>query len=247
VGNSDALVYFPGQPAVPCGVLEDAGNTNQIPPDSCPFFQDLVFSTCECQSASPNPPSPRFPSYPASTPSLPTERPPIFPPERCVDPGRPGGCSICGEGFCVGSPDAIFEFPGMSPISCGNLEVAGATGYIPLDQCPFLPTLVAIPCSCQTAINPGPTHQVTPTLSPIAPFTVSSPVLSPPIAAFPVFAPVLPSFNFPPADSVLTYLGEDACSPSSPCGLCQGTQMSVLFREDFDRSPNNQKTKFVRR
>jgi hypothetical protein len=38
----DELFSFPGQPTVPCGVLEQAGLLGQVPLQSCPFLPALV-------------------------------------------------------------------------------------------------------------------------------------------------------------------------------------------------------------
>jgi hypothetical protein len=62
----------------------------------------------------------------------------------------PGGCSVCGEGLCVGNSEAIFAFPGQPVVPCGLLEQAGYTGAIPLDQCGFLAPLI-LDCECGTA------------------------------------------------------------------------------------------------
>jgi len=63
------------------------------------------------------------------------------------------GCSICGPGFCVGNPDAVFSFPGQPSVPCGTLEEAGIDGTIPLGECGFLPGLTNSVCEC-TAGNP---------------------------------------------------------------------------------------------
>lgn len=66
------------------------------------------------------------------------------------------GCSICGNDLEVGNPDAIFVFPGQPAVPCGLLQTAGETGLIPLDQCPFLPSLIG-DCECGP-IAPPPTE-----------------------------------------------------------------------------------------
>jgi len=47
VNNSDAIFVFPGQPSVPCGLLQVAGETGQIPIAQCAFLPPLI-SMCEC-------------------------------------------------------------------------------------------------------------------------------------------------------------------------------------------------------
>jgi len=58
------------------------------------------------------------------------------------------GCSICGEGKCVGKPSAIFAFPEQPPVDCGTLQQVGLDGIIPLDQCALLPNFIQI-CGCR--------------------------------------------------------------------------------------------------
>jgi len=59
------------------------------------------------------------------------------------------GCSVCGIGKFVGSPNDIFDFPGQPAVPCGLLETSGIDGLIPLDQCAFLPGLADSLCSCE--------------------------------------------------------------------------------------------------
>lgn len=60
-------------------------------------------------------------------------------------------CDICGEGKRVSAPDAIFEFPGQPAVPCGQLQLAGELGEIPLDQCAFIPPLIEM-CECVQTI-----------------------------------------------------------------------------------------------
>jgi len=57
------------------------------------------------------------------------------------------GCSVCGDGKAVTAPSAVFSFPSQPPIPCGMLQDAGMNGYIPLEQCVFLPPLLTM-CGC---------------------------------------------------------------------------------------------------
>mmetsp|Transcript_12833 Transcript_12833/g.14293 ORF Transcript_12833/g.14293 Transcript_12833/m.14293 type:complete len:211 (-) Transcript_12833:71-703(-) len=45
----DAIFIFPGQPSVPCGALEAAGESGAIPLAECGFLPSLV-TVCECAS-----------------------------------------------------------------------------------------------------------------------------------------------------------------------------------------------------
>mmetsp|Transcript_5040 Transcript_5040/g.7284 ORF Transcript_5040/g.7284 Transcript_5040/m.7284 type:complete len:393 (-) Transcript_5040:182-1360(-) len=66
----------------------------------------------------------------------------------------PGGCSVCGEGKCIGKPDEIFAFPGQPVVSCGELQVAGLDKLIPLKECSLLPTLIDA-CECREGSSGG--------------------------------------------------------------------------------------------
>jgi len=68
-------------------------------------------------------------------------------PAVCDSPLPAIGCSVCGLGKFVSSPNNIFAFPGQPAVSCGLLESSGLDGSIPLDQCVFLPSLVT-DCDC---------------------------------------------------------------------------------------------------
>jgi hypothetical protein len=86
-------------------------------------------------------------------------------PTPTVTPSANTGCFICGDGLVVTKPETIFAFPGQPQVPCGQLEEAGKTGLIPLEQCPFLPPLVADDCGCA----------LSPTASPVMVTNPSSP------------------------------------------------------------------------
>eukprot|EP00548_Thalassiothrix_antarctica_P013167 CAMPEP_0194169442 /NCGR_PEP_ID=MMETSP0154-20130528/4115_1 /TAXON_ID=1049557 /ORGANISM="Thalassiothrix antarctica, Strain L6-D1" /LENGTH=142 /DNA_ID=CAMNT_0038880831 /DNA_START=44 /DNA_END=472 /DNA_ORIENTATION=- len=49
VTNNSAVFEFPGQPSVPCNLLQQAGKGGQIPLDQCSFLPTLnEISVCEC-------------------------------------------------------------------------------------------------------------------------------------------------------------------------------------------------------
>lgn len=135
VQTPDAVFEFPGQPPVPCGMLQDAGINGIIPLDSCPELA-TVTGICGCAAG------------------------PVFTGNGC--PSVPsGGCNICGDsGTCVQNADAIFTFPEQPSAPCGALQAAGLNGMIPLESCPYMPEIVGV-CECGTpgsapAPTPGP-------------------------------------------------------------------------------------------
>jgi len=52
VGDANAIFAFPGQPSVPCGLLETAGLTGSVPLDQCGFLPAFVADTCACENCS---------------------------------------------------------------------------------------------------------------------------------------------------------------------------------------------------
>jgi hypothetical protein len=66
VTNPDAIFAFPGQPEVPCGLLEQAGQTGAVPLDQCGFLAPLI-TVCECAPAFPDVPTAPAPPTPTPT------------------------------------------------------------------------------------------------------------------------------------------------------------------------------------
>jgi hypothetical protein len=161
VGNPDAIFAFPGQPEVPCGILQDAGYRGNIPLDQCTLLP-LLLEICECapSDAASASPTAVASTQPSITPSVGT----VAPVATSVCPKTPiGGCSVCGPDSCIGNPDAIFAFPGQPEFPCGILQDAGYGGSIPLEQCALLPFVLEI-CECV----PAGVATVPPTIAPVA-------------------------------------------------------------------------------
>lgn len=67
-------------------------------------------------------------------------------------------CSICGPGKVVGDPylgvdSSIFQLDSNEFLTCQDLQYAGITGLISVEECRFLPSLIHDYCSCQTAAD----------------------------------------------------------------------------------------------
>jgi hypothetical protein len=199
----DAVFTFPGEPEVPCGTLQEARLGGLIPLDQC-AEGELPITEAPAPTDAPVPPPTEAPVPPPSPPSTqaPITQAPIPPtdaPGSCPEVPTTG-CSVCGEGLCVGNPDAIFVFPGPPEVLCGDLQEAGLTGGIPLDQCSSLPGLVAV-CECgpgatippspAPTIDPTPAPSSTPTIDP-TPAPSSTPIIDPtPVPVVePTMAPV---------------------------------------------------------
>jgi len=137
VTSPNAIFSFPGQPATPCGELEEDGENDILSSDQCGILPNLISLLCGCQSigAPPSPPSP----------------------SEIVQPTADIGCSACGEGKEVTNPDAIFSFPGQPATACGDLQEDGKSGDLSSDQCDFLPDLISLLCDCReiSPTSPG--------------------------------------------------------------------------------------------
>jgi len=136
VGNFDAIIQFDGREDLSCENLQLAGEEGQIEVFQCGFLKTYIAETCECRD------------IPSSTesPTISLTKSPVNPSESPTK--SPEGCSVCGDGKIVGNKDAIFEFEGQPSIQCKSLEAAGEQGAIPLEQCAFLPSVIAV-CRCQ--------------------------------------------------------------------------------------------------
>ena len=142
VGNPSGLLpnNDPGSvfTATPCGLIDFAGNTSQIPPAVCDIIQNDSFfrETCDC-TVLPN-------TTDAGSPQ-PSEAPTSAPVSTTVNPVcEICGCSFCPPGFTVGNPSGTVpipeEFadlapPGFTEIPCSLLDFAGTSGQIPESNC----------------------------------------------------------------------------------------------------------------
>jgi hypothetical protein len=123
----------------------------------------------------------------------------------------PKGCSICGDGKCVGNPAGVAVLPGQPNYPCGLLEQGGYTGQVPLDQCPLIAPLIPA-CECGTGIT-SPTSKPTaapkpsarpnpPTQAPVSSSPVDdSPIVTSPVADSPTAVAPDASTRAPAADS----------------------------------------------
>jgi len=93
VQNADAVFEFPGQPAVPCGLLQTSGLTGVIPLSQCGFLGTLI-PMCECGTPAADPtlapvdPTPA-PVDPTPAPVDPTPAPVVPVPDATPAPVAP--------------------------------------------------------------------------------------------------------------------------------------------------------------
>jgi len=216
VTNNDAVFEFPSQPSVKCGDLENAGLGGIIPLNQCGFLPGLVKDTCGCQQSQKNPSSP-VPSPVRQPTQSPVRQPTRSPPGAQCSMGEipENGCSVCGPGMCVTNSDVVFEFPGQPSVRCGDLENAGLTGIVPLDQCGFLPGLILDTCGCQNSQE-----------NPSTP--VSSPVRQPtPSPTRPPFTN--PTGELPPAISAIGNESKSLNTPAIVGGIVGAVVVSTML------------------
>eukprot|EP00546_Thalassionema_frauenfeldii_P012688 CAMPEP_0178912008 /NCGR_PEP_ID=MMETSP0786-20121207/10018_1 /TAXON_ID=186022 /ORGANISM="Thalassionema frauenfeldii, Strain CCMP 1798" /LENGTH=609 /DNA_ID=CAMNT_0020584531 /DNA_START=108 /DNA_END=1937 /DNA_ORIENTATION=- len=140
ITNPDAIFEWPGQPAISCYELQEAGYDGFVLTDECELLPPLV-GVCGCAPAG-VPPAPTI-----STTETPVTIEPVEPTECPVVPED--GCNICGSGNCITNPDAIFEWPDQPPATCHELQEAGYVGLISLDECKMLLQLIGGFCGCE--------------------------------------------------------------------------------------------------
>lgn len=64
------IFSFPGQPAMRCEDIENAGLQGLISANMCPVFATLLSSDCECEEDSTTPPGPSVSMIPSTSPSM---------------------------------------------------------------------------------------------------------------------------------------------------------------------------------
>jgi len=81
----DAVFVFPGQPSVPCGVLQTAGESGSIPLDQCGFLAGLI-PMCECGPAGVTPVTEAPVVSPTNAPVVPPTNAPVVATDAPVSP-----------------------------------------------------------------------------------------------------------------------------------------------------------------
>jgi len=128
-----------------------------------PASRPTIYPKQQSSSSTTNFPTSRPTLHPMAVPSLmpiqnsavtqtATNAPSKNPTTAKVPGNTSHSCSICGHHEEVGNVNAIFEFIGQPPISCGELEESGKRGEIPDSHCGFLSTLVSL-CECKSVTS----------------------------------------------------------------------------------------------
>jgi hypothetical protein len=151
-------------------------------------------------------------------------------------------CSICGEGFNVGNPDAIFSYGDQPEVSCGLLEAAGNSQQISDGACKVLPELTFKICECQkspTASQNTDAPAIAATDSPVAPPT-ESPVDAPvsvPVAdtESPTSFPIIPDTPMPSESLTLSPTRTKTEAPVTPSPITSApvTSAPTSFPSNF--------------
>jgi len=131
VGAPDAVFEYPGQPAVQCQVLVDAGLQGWIPPDACPSLPSLIDDICDCKE------------------SMATD----------IDNCSCSVCGIGQEvtnGDAIVTLDTKTGRGSM--VTCSTLQTAAQDCIFPLNECKPLQELVYEDCGCQPIISTIPTR-----------------------------------------------------------------------------------------
>ncbi|KAI2491042.1 Reverse transcriptase (RNA-dependent DNA polymerase) [Fragilaria crotonensis] len=107
-------------------------------------------------------------------------------------------CSVCGNGYQVGSPSAItsvrFSEQTHTQYTCSDLEFAGLEGLIPSKECSDLHIMIFSDLRTQT-LHASPAAGTSPSVA-TSSFLVG-PVSAPPVA-YPISYGYLPTSNIPP-------------------------------------------------
>lgn len=163
VGDPDAIFAFPNFPEVTCGMLENIGAIGELGEFECGVLPGLI-EVCNCKlcgdennedpeefTPMPTPPPSTFsPTNEIRTAAPSVDTLPDGIGDKFICPIIPdNGCSICGEGKRVTNKGGVFAFPDQPSVGCVALEAAGLEGIIPLDECPYLPSLVVHDCGCE--------------------------------------------------------------------------------------------------
>ena len=128
----DANVTIGGQDPVTCIQLQDAGDQGFIEAQFCPAVPAFAMAFCGCADVGDNTPVPT----PAPTP-LPT---PLPTPVPTTDMGGGGTanptCAVCGSAALrITVPSNIVSVPGLLPMTCMNLQLAGDLGFLDVATC----------------------------------------------------------------------------------------------------------------
>jgi hypothetical protein len=156
----DAMVMFL-EMEMTCQDLSDAGRGSYIPPQVCDEAQIIAEVYCGCKD------SPLASESVATTAPAPSAADLTMSPTVTAFPTYAQSCNICGEGMRVGAPDANVVV-GKEMAVCRELELDGAHGMIPPEDCASVKFAAMEYCNCVKIQTLAPTAASTeqPTTTP---------------------------------------------------------------------------------
>ena len=184
----NAIIDVPDVGMLPCAVVQGLGDEGFLSPEACDEIPPLVWP-CQCTgipTPAPVTPAPVVPTLAPVTPG------PQYTPYPFTGYKY---CNICGdEDSAVTNSGAILNVPTLSEDlngqTCGFLQIAGHTGFIPDDVCDMMDQYVG-PCECTNVPSAAPVTPA-PTPAPVTPAPTPSPT-----TAAPQYSPA-PNTGFPP-------------------------------------------------
>ncbi|KAG7362701.1 hypothetical protein IV203_026061 [Nitzschia inconspicua] len=127
-----------------CGYIHEVSAMGFFTEASCLYFSSVVQGPCQCENRAEIPEEP-VDIYFNET-DFPTEEFTMEPSNDTAVPLPTEVCEVCPNGAIV-NPDGLLSVPGQtSQISCNELARAGSDGSIPVDVCPAVQDLAAVPC-----------------------------------------------------------------------------------------------------
>jgi len=215
-----------------CADIESAGLSGELTSIECAQIERFL-EACECDTRIPSEDGSQNPSSEIMSSFLPSLQPSVISSDTPTvsDNGfipcpevPPGGCSVCGEGKCVTSPESEVDIGGTGVSStCADIQTGGLEGLFSQDECNALESLVSQSCACDNGIlvgDPTPSSVITflPT-SNVPVFIFPLPPTPPPIEPTP--SPGTPTtkpvFIFPlPPSPPPTAFNQPTFTPVSP-------------------------------
>jgi len=192
ITDENAVFSYPGQPAISCKLLEEAGRSGIVPLAGCQVLPQLVQDICKCKADAEQDSSTTTTRAPTRAPTRPEQPKPTSTQlimDECRTIMEDDGCSICGPKSCAA-------------VNCGLVKrEITRRGILAEDTCDKFPKLLKEDCSC--LIDPEETN---------APKTTRAPTRAPTRLPTrpPTRAPTRPPTNAP----IISFTREPTMNPT---------------------------------